>query len=95
MKFGSLQAFVDCESSLEDKGSDFLKQFHKDEIHKIAILDLRIFNLDRNDQNILVKIKKDPKTKKLVRKLVPIDHGMSIPESFEITSFEIVWMDWP
>jgi len=28
--------------------------FSKDEIHKIAILDLRLMNLDRNACNILV-----------------------------------------
>jgi hypothetical protein len=32
--------------------------FQKDEIHKIAILDLRILNLDRNECNILVLKKK-------------------------------------
>jgi hypothetical protein len=29
--------------------------FSVDEVHKIAILDLRIMNLDRNDGNLLVK----------------------------------------
>ncbi len=31
--------------------------FEKDEIHKIAVLDLRILNLDRNECNILVQQK--------------------------------------
>ena len=55
MKFGSLQAFVENKGSLEDRGSDYLAQFPKDEIHKIAILDLRILNIDRNEANILVQ----------------------------------------
>lgn len=29
--------------------------FSVEEVHKIAILDIRIINCDRNDQNILVK----------------------------------------
>jgi len=29
--------------------------FEVDEIHKIAVLDLRILNLDRNTDNILVQ----------------------------------------
>lgn len=39
------------EGAISDFSSD---KFHKDEIHKIAILDLRILNLDRNDGNLLV-----------------------------------------
>lgn len=30
-------------------------QFDTEQLHKIAILDLRILNLDRNSTNILVK----------------------------------------
>ena len=54
MKFGSLQMFVNNKGPIENYGSD---KFHRDEVHKIAILDLRIFNIDRNEQNILVKVK--------------------------------------
>jgi len=61
MKFGSLQLFCESEGAVENFSSD---NFPRDEVHKIAILDLRILNLDRNEQNILVKnkIKKDRKT---------------------------------
>jgi hypothetical protein len=52
MKFGSLQHFVESEGAVENVSSDV---FHRDEVHKIAILDLRVLNLDRNDQNILYK----------------------------------------
>ena len=51
MKFGSLQYFANSEGAISDFSAD---KFHKDEIHKIAILDLRILNLDRNDGNLLV-----------------------------------------
>jgi len=43
---------VESEGSIDDFSSDL---FPKDEIHKIAILDLRILNLDRNGGNILVQ----------------------------------------
>ena len=52
LKIGSLQSFVESDGPLENFGRD---EFSKDEIHKIAILDLRILNLDRNECNILVQ----------------------------------------
>lgn len=51
LKIGSLQSFIESEGPIENFSSDL---FSKDEIHKIAILDLRILNLDRNECNILV-----------------------------------------
>jgi len=68
--------------------------FSKDEIHKIAILDIRILNLDRNECNILVKTKIDRKTGKKVRKLIPIDHGLAIPDNLAVCSFDLVWLNW-
>jgi hypothetical protein len=46
LKFGSLQKFVKSLGAVENFGSD---KFSRDEVHKIAILDLRILNLDRNE----------------------------------------------
>lgn len=95
MKFGSLQQFVESEGAVENFSPD---NFHRDEVHKIAILDLRLLNLDRNEQNILVrnKIKMDKKTnkKRQVRTLVPIDHGLCIPDNLAICSFDIAWLSW-
>lgn len=54
MKYGSLQSFVHADDVASNLSSDL---FSVDEVHKIAILDLRILNLDRNDGNILVKKK--------------------------------------
>ena len=51
-KIGSLQSFVRSDGPIENFSSDL---FSPDEIHKIAILDLRILNLDRNECNILVQ----------------------------------------
>ena len=91
MKFGSLQLYVDSEGPIENFSPDL---FSKDEIHKIAILDIRLLNLDRNECNILVKTKIDKKTGKRVRKLIPIDHGLSIPDNLSICTFDIVWLNW-
>jgi hypothetical protein len=51
-KVGSLQSFIKSEGPIENFSSDL---FSADEIHKIAVLDMRIFNLDRNTENILVQ----------------------------------------
>ena len=68
--------------------------FHRDEVHKIAILDLRILNLDRNETNILVKTKINKKQNKKVRTLIPIDHGLCIPDNLAICTYDIAWLGW-
>ncbi|GBF98975.1 phosphatidylinositol 4-kinase gamma-like [Raphidocelis subcapitata] len=85
-KVGSLQTFVAAESDCEERG---VSAFSAREVHKIAILDLRLGNTDRNGSNILAR-----------RggadggwELVPIDHGCCLPDSFEDISFEWSW--WP
>lgn len=66
--------------------------FSIDEVHKIAILDLRILNLDRNSENILVRIK--VLNNKKVYKLIPIDHGLCIPDNLAIASFDLCWLSF-
>lgn len=51
-RVGSLQRFVKSSGPIEDYSPDL---FSADEVHKIAVLDLRILNLDRNGCNILVR----------------------------------------
>ena len=51
-KSGSIQEFVKSIGPIENFSSDL---FSVDEIHKIAVLDLRLLNLDRNACNILVQ----------------------------------------
>lgn len=84
-KVGSLQAFVESEGPIENFSADL---FHKDEIHKIGVLDLRILNLDRNACNILVRRENNS------LKLVPIDHGLSIPDSLAVSSYDLAWLSF-
>jgi len=56
LKIGSLQEFMVTDGCIEDYSCDL---FENDEIHKIAILDLRLLNLDRNEGNILVQTVED------------------------------------
>ena len=62
--------------------------FSKDEVHKIAVLDLRLMNLDRNACNILVQKKDDE------YRLIPIDHGLTIPDSLAVSSYDLAWLSF-
>jgi len=126
LKIGSLQKFISSSGPLENFSSDL---FSVDEVHKIAILDLRIMNLDRNETNILVKIEsgsnknghnqdlnmseeksnssfhsemsedkdnylKILKNKSTVCSLIPIDHSLSIPDTLNVCSWDLVWLSY-
>ncbi len=76
--------------------------FSVDEVHKIGVLDLRILNLDRNVCNILVKanenhpqcinIECSVQSGMSCWHLVPIDHGLSIPDTLTVSQYEIAWL---
>lgn len=85
-KLGSLQHFVTAVSNCEDMGPS---RFPSEEVHKIAILDIRLSNTDRNGANILVQQSEEAP----FLKLIPIDHGYCLPESIEDCTFE--WLYWP
>ena len=51
-KFGSLQQFIHAKDTFEEIGSSMISDF---EVQKIALLDLRILNCDRNASNILAQ----------------------------------------
>jgi len=96
VKYGSLQEFVRENEGTADNWSSDL--FSDDEVHKIAILDMRILNADRNSNNILVRkfrkitIEGDKKKKEDCYSLIPIDHGMSIPSTLDITMDDYCWL---
>lgn len=85
LKVGSLQKFVKNCGSCEDMGP---RLFPVEEVHKIAVLDLRLANVDRHAGNILVCREEEGKVM-----LVPIDHGYCLPEHFEDCTFD--WLFWP
>lgn len=72
VKQGSLQKFVHAVSNCEDMGP---QHFPVHEVHKIAVLDMRMGNADRNGANILVQKEGSAYT------LTPIDHGYCLPET--------------
>ena len=90
-KIGSLQMFAENLGPIENFSSDI---FDVDEVHKIAILDLRMLNLDRNLCNILVCCEKGHESNFEKFRLVPIDHGLSIPDTLSISSYELAWLSF-
>lgn len=84
LKIGSLQEFIQNDGSAEDMGPNM---FSVKDVHRIAILDLRIFNNDRHPGNLLVQ--RTPEG----CKLVPIDHSFSLSDTLATAMFE--WLSWP
>ena len=94
-KYGTLQKFINSTGVVADYSYSL---FTVEEAHKIMILDFRILNCDRNDENILIQKKRisneDSDEEKKYYKLVPIDHALSFPSCLEIGDFDICWMSW-
>ncbi|KAK2652046.1 hypothetical protein Ddye_011902 [Dipteronia dyeriana] len=84
-KIASLQRFVDHEFDAGELGSS---GFSVASVHRIGIFDVRLLNLDRHAGNLLVK-----KQDLGAAELVPIDHGLCLPEWLDDPYFE--WLHWP
>ncbi|XP_020212070.1 phosphatidylinositol 4-kinase gamma 5 isoform X1 [Cajanus cajan] len=85
-KIASFQQFIHHDFDASDHGTS---SFPVSAVHRIGILDIRILNTDRHAGNLLVR--------KLGAfgqvDLVPIDHGLCLPEALEDPYFE--WIHWP
>jgi len=84
-KWGALQSFVSHEDSAENFGSALMPI---QDVQRIGIFDIRIFNMDRHFGNILVG-KKDGMVH-----LTPIDHGASLPSCFDLGKARFEWLQW-
>ena len=88
--------YHDCDTS--EMGAS---RFGARDVHRIGILDLRIWNTDRHAGNILVRRQRASSAglsglqmlDSSQLELVPIDHGFCLPESLEPPYFE--WLHWP
>ncbi|KAL3802700.1 hypothetical protein ACHAW5_005037 [Stephanodiscus triporus] len=88
-KVGSFQEYIHAECTMDDISPS---KISVDEVHKIAILDIRIMNADRNVANILCqRIPEDPDH----FRLIPIDHGYSLRSKCDVAWFDWCWLDWP
>jgi len=91
-KLGSFQKYLTHDGNTEDMPPAFIAQFPVEEVHKIALLDIRLFNTDRHGGNILYKEKREPNGTNHF-KLMPIDHGYTLPSTLDEAWF--VWQHWP
>ncbi|KDP30575.1 hypothetical protein JCGZ_16949 [Jatropha curcas] len=90
-KIASLQRFVHHDFDAGELGPS---GFSVASVHRIGIFDVRLLNLDRHAGNILVK-KNDERDNYSIgaAELVPIDHGLCLPEWLDDPYFE--WLHWP
>ncbi|OMO95964.1 hypothetical protein CCACVL1_05141 [Corchorus capsularis] len=88
-KIASFQKYIHHDFDASDHGTS---SFPVSAVHRIGILDIRILNTDRHAGNILVK-KLDGSGRFDQVELVPIDHGLCLPEALEDPYFE--WIHWP
>ncbi|XP_010257911.1 PREDICTED: phosphatidylinositol 4-kinase gamma 7 isoform X2 [Nelumbo nucifera] len=88
-KIASFQQFIPHDFDASDHGTS---SFPVAAVHRIGILDIRIFNTDRHAGNLLVR-KLDGVGRFGQVELIPIDHGLCLPESLEDPYFE--WIHWP
>ncbi|KAJ4710687.1 Phosphatidylinositol 4-kinase [Melia azedarach] len=88
-KIASFQQFIKHNFDASDYGTS---SFPVSAVHRIGILDVRIFNTDRHGGNLLVR-KLDSVGSFGQVELIPIDHGLCLPEALEDPYFE--WIHWP
>lgn len=84
-RVGSFQEFREHMCTSEDLGSSL---FAVDDVHRIGLLDLRLFNLDRHLGNILVQLEEGR------YKLIPIDHGYILPSFRCLSDAWFCWTNW-
>lgn len=95
MKQGAVQRFMEStKGSMEDFGmprklEEAVKFVPVNEIHKVALLDVRLFNTDRHPGNILLIGDSAP------YKLTPIDHGCILPSWYCLSEARFDWIEYP
>ncbi|KAG1704129.1 hypothetical protein DVH05_006140 [Phytophthora capsici] len=95
VKQGAVQRFMSSSiGSMESFGMPFdLKKACEfvpvEQVHRIALLDVRVFNTDRHPGNILLIGDKKPYT------MVPIDHGCILPSWFHLSEARFDWIEYP
>lgn len=88
-KMGAFQIYVSNVGDADDFGPGV---FSKDQVHQIAILDIRTLNHDRHGGNILV-VPNEVSNSIHSYDLIPIDHGYILPDVVKNIPWPI-WMDW-
>lgn len=87
-KLGALQVYVPHQYSADVVGAT---RFGTDNVHAIAVLDVRLANQDRHGGNLLVQTL----GRRNACRLVPIDHGACLPLATELSETSFAWLWWP
>lgn len=90
---GSLQKWVASICASEDMGSS---RFDTNDIHRIGILDILLYNTDRHGGNLLVEksFGCGASCGKGKNRLIPIDHGLCLPDFRHLNQAEFEWQYW-
>lgn len=91
LKVGSFQEFKDHDGDVDDISPSMAARFAVAEVHKIAVLDIRLFNTDRHGGNILKQNVMNADGDQTTV-LIPIDHGYCFPATMDEAWFE--WLRW-
>jgi len=86
VKSGSLQRYVKNDDVSSSMG---YSSFGTEDVHRIGTLDIRIFNMDRNGENMLVKSENGK------YRLIPIDHAYCLPPISTLDGAFFEWQYWP
>jgi hypothetical protein len=82
IKSGSLQRYI---PNTEDSSEFSSSRYSISDVQKIGTLDIRLYNMDRNSENLLVQNPNNPK-------LIPIDHTYVLPPALSFLWFD--WLHW-
>jgi len=102
VKYGSLQRYVEHFKTAADICTS---RIPRDEVHRVGVLDIRIMNLDRHVENLLIADESLGGVEDDFFKLVPIDHALSLPDWRSLTRrteaadpraryMPFAWMEW-
>ncbi|RYY33103.1 hypothetical protein EON62_04565, partial [archaeon] len=84
-KVGSFQLFARGCLSASPSGAGITTL----QAQALALLDMRLLNVDRNEDNAMVRKRADG-----THELIPIDHGRILPPGLGVSDFEWGWMFW-
>jgi hypothetical protein len=94
----SVQAYAKHKCSAEDFGPGM---FNHEDVQRIAMLDIRMCNLDRHEGNYLVaesnpySMLSDGHDGDKKFRLIPIDHGYCLPHVLCMNGASLSWLYWP
>jgi hypothetical protein len=90
---GMIQRYLEHDQTADEDewGLREINKLRPHEVHKIGILDVRMFNRDRHGGNCLL----DTKSVAGETRLVPIDHELTLPSWQDLGEATFCWITWP